>query len=132
MGVSASQVLHFRDLEGALGPPRPLLWGEPLHAEGDVLCHGEMWEQGIILEDDADAPSLWGHEGAAVGHHSARDLDAAGVRGLEADDQAKGRRLATAAGPQEGDDLSLLDSETESVHGGRSAGLVRLGHLVEN
>ena len=51
-----------------------------LQAEGDVLAHGHVAEQGVVLEDEADAPLL----DRQVGGVLAGELDAAGVGRLQA------------------------------------------------
>jgi hypothetical protein len=97
-------------------------------AEADVLGHGQVREERIVLEDHADAATLGRHPGAVAGDGRVLEPDLAGVRVLEAGDQAQQRRLAAAARAEERDDLALLDAEVGGVHGLHRA--EALGHAV--
>ena len=78
-------------------------------AVGDVVGHGQVGEQRVGLEDDAEV---------ALGRRQARDvapglLDAAGGLRLEAGDDAQQRGLAAARRPEEADELALRDVEVD-------------------
>ena len=83
-------------------------------AEGHVLAHGEMGEQGVVLEDHAEMPALGRQGGDVLALHP----DAAAVRRLEAGDQAQGRGLAAARGTQQGEDLPLRHLQRQAAQDG--------------
>ena len=110
----ADEVDHFQD-------PLPYLLFRPLldfQAEGDVIENGHIAEQGVVLEDEADAPLGSGN----VVDPAAVDEDVAAVGILQAGQHAQNRRLAAAAGTEEGDELALVDAK------GNVARRVELGH----
>ena len=88
-----------------------------METEAHVVHDGEVLEEGVVLEDDADPPLLGRHGVAGTGHHLIADGHGARVRRLEAGDEAQGRGLSTPGGTQQGQDLALLDREGEPVHG---------------
>ena len=99
----ADEVDHFQD-------PLPYLLFRPLldfQAEGDVIENGHIAEQGVVLEDEADAPLGSGN----VVDPAAVDEDVAAVGILQAGQHAQDRRLAAAAGTEEGDELALVDAK---------------------
>ena len=83
---------------------RPLL---DFQAEGDVVVDGHIAEQSVVLEDEADAPLGSGN----VVDPAAVDENVAAVGILQAGQHAQNRRLAAAAGTEEGDELALVDAE---------------------
>ena len=94
-------------------------------AVGDVLRHGHVREQGVVLEDDADV-ALVGRQmvdGGAVDQH------AAGRLADEARDDAQQGGLAAARRPEQGHDLARLDGERDAVDGQRLA--VADGQVVD-
>ena len=76
-------------------------------AEGNVIENGHIAEQGVVLEDEADAPLGSGN----VVDPAAVDEDVAAVGILQAGQHAQNRRLAAAAGTEEGDELALVDAK---------------------
>ena len=89
--------------------------GHLLHArtELDVLGHRLVREQGVRLEDHADAPIA----GVDVVHDPAVDDDLARGGFLETRDHAQRGRLAAARGADDDDELAFLDGEVEVLHG---------------
>ena len=85
--------------------------------EGDVGEDALVRKEGVALEDGVDRPPIrWQSvDPPAV------DGDAAGVRPLEAADDPQQRRLAAAAGAEQGDEGPRLDPQRDVVEGGRSA-----------
>ena len=69
-----------------------------LEPEGHVVPDRHVLEGGVVLEDEADA-ALAGRRGGGV---LARDGDPPGVRLLQSRDHAQQRRLAAAAGAEQG------------------------------
>ena len=110
------EVEHLVDPVGDL-PGRPL---SHLEAEGDVLLHRHVGEEGIGLEDDPELPFL----GDEVVDDPAvvDDLPACGR--LESRDHPEDRRLPAAAGAEKTDELTLLDLESDMVDGGQPAVLL--------
>jgi len=81
-------------------------------AEGDVLGHGQVREERVVLEDEPDGAFL----GAAVDARVEPRLaahDAAALRPNEARDCAQQRRLARARRADERDRLSGRDLELD-------------------
>ena len=72
-------------------------------AEGDVLGDGQMREQRIILEHQADAARFRRPRDAGPGDRLAADQHAAGLQRLEPRGDAQHRRLAAARGAQQTD-----------------------------
>jgi hypothetical protein len=84
-------------------------------AEGDVLVHVEVREQGVGLEHGVHVPLVRGQ----CRHVAAAEVDGA-VRGLlEAADHPQGRGLPAARRPEHREELALLDIEREVVDRGR-------------
>ncbi len=96
-----------------------------LEAEGDVVAHGEMRKQRVVLEHHVDGPLMRQHrrDVAAV------EQDAALVRRLETGEHAQQRGLAAAARAQQREELAGPDVEREPVHGAETA--ERLGDPLD-
>ena len=95
-------------------------------AEGDVVADAQVREQRVVLEHGVDAAHV---------RRQARDVapveeDAAGVRLLEAGEDAQQRRLAAAAGAEQGVELAALDLQARVVDGREAA--EALGDVFEN
>ena len=84
-----------------------------LQAIGDVLRHGHVREEGVVLEDDADV-ALVGRQMVDAG---AVDQHAAAGLADEAGDDAQKSGLAAAGGTEQGHDLARLDGERHAVDG---------------
>src|SRR5919106_1166062 len=97
-------------------------------AEADVLRHGQVREEGVVLENHADAPPLGRHPRGRVRDRALEQAHLAAVRPLEARDQAQQRRLAAARGAEERYELAALDAEVGVVDG---AGLFAVGAELE-
>ena len=116
------------ELEALDDPGQPALALRPRHPlglepEGQVGADREPREQGIVLEDEADAARLR-RQAAEV---AAVDPDGPGVRREEARDHGERRRLAAAGGPQERDELPGCERELETVdRGDRAEALAQL------
>ncbi len=80
-----------------------------LEAEADVALDRHIGKERIGLEHHADRAAA----GAEMRDVPAVDADRSGGRRLEAGDHPQGRRLAAAAGAQEGHELAALDREVE-------------------
>ena len=93
----------------------PIAAGGPGQAEAHVVAHGQVREQGVVLEHDADAALLGRHRVARPGHEAAAQRDGARVRGLEARDEAQRGGLAAARGAEQGQDLALGHPERQPV-----------------
>jgi len=81
-------------------------------AEGDVPPHGHVPKEGVVLEDEPEAPILH----AGVRELFPGDDHASGVRLLEAGDHPKHRALPRSAGAEQRGDGSLGGSEADLVH----------------
>jgi hypothetical protein len=102
--------------EQLLGPGPDLghRHAEVAAVDDEVVPDGELGVEVVVLGDDADAaPDL----GAAVGGIEAQDLQVAAGASRDAGDHAHRRGLAGAVGPQEPEDLALLDGEVDAVDG---------------
>ena len=76
-----------------------------LQAELHVLAHGEMGEDGVILEDHADVAL----GGVQVVDALVVEVEVAALDAVEARDHPQKGGLAAAAGAQQGEELALLD-----------------------
>ena len=103
--LEADQAQRLRDLlpDGGRSEPAHL---EP---EGDVLGGREVGEEGVALEDEPGVPPVGRQHGDVAG----AEPNAAGRRLDESPDHAEGRRLAAPAGPEQDDQLALLDGERD-------------------
>jgi hypothetical protein len=96
---------------------RPLAARPHPQPVGDVVGHGHVAEQGVVLEHEADATAA---------HRNARGVlvaeqDAAGARRLQAGDQAQKGRLARAGRTQQRHQLAGMNREIETGNGWRLA-----------
>ena len=84
----------------------------PFHPQSvlDVLGHGHVREEGVVLEDRVDRPL----GGSDARHVDALQLDAAGVGTLEAGDHAQRRRLARARRAEHREELARADVEVDT------------------
>ena len=97
----AHQVEHFSHA-GPTGRP-----GHAVQAEADIVFHGKMGEEGVVLEHDAHPARLRGHEESGPRDYLAAQAHRARIRGLEAGDQSQRRRLPAPGRSEQGHDLSL-------------------------
>jgi hypothetical protein len=90
-------------------------------AEGDVLRHAQVREQGVVLEHHADAARLGRpvQGSGGVAQHLVAERDAAVGQRLQAGDRAQQRGLAAARGPDQHADLAL--ERPKDTCDGRSA-----------
>ena len=90
-----------------LGPGHPVL----AEAEGDVAGNGHVGKERVRLEHHVDRPPI----GRQRGEVHAVEQEGAGVRRLEARENAKQRGLAAARRAEQGEELALLDVERDIV-----------------
>jgi hypothetical protein len=100
--------------------------------EADVVRHGEVGEERVVLEDDAAAAGLGRHAAALARHPQAADGHRARVGRLEAGDETQRRGLAAARWPEQRHDLALGDGQGQPVHRRRAVGGEALGDAVES
>ena len=101
-------------------------------AEGDVLVHGHVGPQGVVLEQEAHLPLVGGDVDAqaAVEHHLVADGDAAAGGRLQARDHPQGGGLAAAGGAQQGDECVILYDQIQVVY--RVEFSPVLGHVLQS
>ncbi|MCY1353754.1 hypothetical protein D9M68_483180 [compost metagenome] len=112
--VEAGELHQVEQIEGPLADlsgRRPSARRAHLEAEGDVVEHGHVAEQGVVLEDEADVALL---------HRLLRGVlvteeDRAAGRAFEPGDEAKQCRLAGAGGAKQRDQLAGADIERDVV-----------------
>ncbi len=94
---------------------RVLAAGDALHLEpeGDVVVDRHVREEGVLLEDHVDRPSVGRDRRDVVPLQD----DTPHVGLLEAGDHAQRRRLAAAARAEQREELPLADLERHVVHG---------------
>jgi hypothetical protein len=97
------------------------------HAEADVLLHGHVRVQGVVLEDHGDVAVL----GLLVGDHPVADGDLAVGDLVQAGDHAQDGRLAAARRADQDHELAAVDLEGHVAHGLDAAGEL-LAHVLEN
>ena len=102
-------------LQSGGDPVFRLLLGRALvpQAEGDVLLHGQVGEEGVVLEHGVDVALVrW-----RLRHVDAVEQDLALGRFLEAGDHAQRRRLATARRAQQREELAWGDVQVDACDG---------------
>src|SRR5690606_18328927 len=87
----------------------------PAQPEGDVLAHGEVREERVVLEHEPDAAPLRRHRDAVADERLPVERNGPAVGRLEAGDAAQRGRLAAPARSEERERLALLDLEREAV-----------------
>src|SRR5918992_521425 len=108
MRVTAADTVQACDRE-QLG--HPLGTTGPRQPESDVLRNGEVREEGVILEDEADLPALGRHRCARSRDKVVAESDLTGVGLLEPRDQPQQRGLTAAARAEQREGLAALDAE---------------------
>ena len=118
-GASVGDALQANEREGLAYPIPGLRPADPALAqtEGDVVGDAHVREQRVGLEDDAE-PTL---PGGPVGDLRTVDAYVPGVGHDEAGDHVERGRLAAARGPEQRQQLALVDREVDAVHGHRLA-----------
>ena len=96
-----------------------------LQAERDVVAHGEMRKQRVVLEHHVDRPLVRRHLRDVL----AVEQDAALIRRLEAGQHAQQRGLAAAARAQQREELAGADVERQAIHRAKAA--ESLGHALD-
>jgi hypothetical protein len=100
-----------------------------LEAEGDVALDGHIGKERIGLKHHADRAAA----GAEMSDVATVDANRSFGRRLEPGDHAQGRRLAAAAGPEEGHELAAFDLEVEVLdHRLGAEGLADAGQREEH
>ena len=88
----------------------------PRQPEGDVLGHGQVREQSVVLEHHPHPPLLGRQGDPRAGDKPAADLDRAAVGPLEAGDEPQRRRLAATAGAEQRQQMASFDAKVEPRH----------------
>ena len=114
MGVAALQAAQTQQIEQP-GHPGGVL--AAAQAEAGVAPGIEMGEEGIVLEDHADAPPLGGQQAIRARHRASADADGAAAGALEAGDQAQQGGLAATGGPQQPHQLAGPEDEVDPLEG---------------
>ena len=112
--VALAEAAEADRLQRPLDPGRS---GRAAQRVADVGGDVHVREERVVLEDHPDPPALGGDRAAGPLDLLAADLDRARVGALEAGDQPQRRRLAAAAGAEQGADRPLGDVEVEAVDG---------------
>ena len=118
-GLALEQLLDLNELrrgEHLLlhGLPAQLrLAAQILQREEDVLAHGQMRIEGIILENQTDA-ALFGRQS---GHIVFAEEDLARCRRFKPADEVEHGALAAAGGAEQADELPVRDLEGHVVYG---------------
>ena len=125
--LALAEARQLHDLEHLVDAETPIAPGHALHAQpvGDVLAHGHVREERVVLEDGVDVPRVR----RQAGDVAPRKLDPPLVGALEACDQAERRRLAGAGGAKQCEELAGGDLEVDAVDGDHVA--VRLADADE-
>ncbi len=115
VGVPVLQVCQTDEVQRRRDHARGRLWFQALQPERDVLGHGEVGEQRVVLKDHPDAALFRRNALLSVAHHASGDPDLSRVGMLEAGDGPEHRGLAAPAGAQDGQGRALGDVEGEIV-----------------
>ena len=92
----------------------------------DVVRHGHVTEQRVVLEYEADSAFLGGH----VGHVAAMQRDAAVVYTGQAGDCPEERAFAAATGAEQNEEFPIPNVQGDVVDDRRA--LIALGDLVQS
>ncbi|MCY1291882.1 hypothetical protein D9M70_410860 [compost metagenome] len=111
VGVAARQCAELDQLQQLAGDALPV--GMLADAEGDVVGHGQVREQRIVLEHHADPPLLRRQGEAGAGDDLAAELDLALVHRLETGDGAQRGGLAAAGGAEQAADVAGVEVQVE-------------------
>ena len=84
--------------------------------EGHVLVHGQVREQGMILEDHPHAASLGRDEDGVRGDNPVVQVNTAKIGPLQSGDQAQGGGFAAPAWADQGQDFALTQFKGDIVH----------------
>jgi len=126
--VAPGQPLELHQREQLLHPRLHLGPGALADPErkGDVVPHGHVAEEGVVLEHQPHVPVA----GAPAVDGRAAVADLAGVRGLEAREDAQERGLAAAGGAEERGQLALGQGQAHVLeHGVLPEALAHVGDL---
>src|SRR5690606_36185243 len=91
---------------------------QPVQAVADVARDREVRKERVVLEYQADTPSLWWLDEVSRRYEPPVQQDLAVRRRLESCDRAQQRRFAGPALPDDADELALLDVEIHIVERG--------------
>ena len=125
--VALAQVAELDQIEQLAGDALAL--GVLADAEGDVLRHGQVREQRVVLEDHADAPRFRRLGEAGAGDHFARQADLALADRLETGDGAQGGGLAAAGGAEQATDVAGVQVQVELLND--HLALITAGQVVQ-
>ena len=123
------QPLQPDEFHDAFGPLADLLLAQifQLQAEGDVVAHVEVREDGVRLEDHRRVPLVR----CDVVHPPLAEEDAPRSGVLEAREHPEERRLAAPRGAEEGDQLAVVDLQRDCVHRPEdAAGVVEAAEIL--
>lgn len=99
---TAAEADLFQQLVAAPGTFAPVHAKDP-QRELDVLGHGHVFEQGVVLENETQVTPLR----RLLGHIDPVDLHLAAVAGRQAGNNAQDGALAAAARAQQGDEFAI-------------------------
>ena len=111
------EVEQLRDLRADVRGRRPDGPRANLQAEGDVLRHGHVPEQRVVLEHEPDAPRADGPLGNVLAVEEHPSL--AGE--LQPGDDAQQRGLARAGRAEQGDEFTVVDRHADAPQRGEAA-----------
>ena len=128
-GPAIEQVAHSQALGGRCHATRDVALRDPPHLERerDVLAHGEVRVQRIILEDHRDVTL----RRRVVGNDPVADEDFPGRRLFQAGDAPQRRRLAAPRGAQQHQELPIGHHERDVSKRVAAGGVEGLGQLAE-
>jgi hypothetical protein len=113
--IALAEALQAGQLEQLVRAPARVGLGHAAHVEPerDVVLDGEVAEQRVVLEHEADRA----HARVQVGRRLAVEPHLARVRRLEPGQDAQDRALAAARRPEQRDERAVLDLEADVVDG---------------
>ncbi len=86
------------------------------NAEGDVIRHRQVREQGVVLKHHADSPLL-GREGeSGAGQHGITQLNFAIVDRLEPGNGPQCGGLAATGRPEQAADIATVQMQVQVLH----------------
>ena len=124
-GLSVHQLFDLDQLRGLRYPPvhfllrRPVLSLQIFQREQDILPHGQVRIEGVILKYHSHAPQLR----RKSGHILVSEKDPAARRLLQPADHVQRGALSAAGRPEQGDQLSVRDLKGKIIDGSDLAAL---------
>jgi len=99
------------------------------NAEGNVVSHAQVREQGVVLKHHTDSALLGCQGEAGAGDHLACQADFALVYGFKTGNSAQGSGFATARRAQQTANIAGIEVQVEVLH--HALALITTGQITK-